>query len=267
VASPERWQKQVTIETSNLSGRLHSNRKAPVSCIDSRARILALLFLSLPVAITTDFATATAGLALATILVTASGISFRTIIHQMARANFFIMLIWLVTPFTTEGTTIFQYGLLKISSEGLLAASLVTLKSNAVIMLFIALAATIPVPEIGWALQKLCVPGKLCLLLVFAYRHIFIIGQEYNRLARAAKVRCFSPGTNLHTYRTYAYLVAMTLVRSWNRAEKIGNAMKLRGFDRRFIILGKNRFRIKDTVFLIASLAAATICIYIGNII
>jgi cobalt/nickel transport system permease protein len=70
-------------------------------------------------------------------------------------------------------------------------------------------------------------------------------------LARAAKLRCFRPGTNLHTYRTYGHLFGMTLVKSWNRAERVGQGMLLRGFHGRFYSLDEQIMAKGDLIFLI----------------
>ena len=51
------------------------------------------------------------------------------------------------------------------------------------------------------------------------------------------KARCFRPGTNLHTYRTYAYLVAMLLLKSYDRAERVYKAMLCRGFKGQYHVL------------------------------
>ncbi len=69
------------------------------------------------------------------------------------------------------------------------------------------------------------------------YRYLFVIDQEYQRLIRAVQIRGFRPGTNLHTYRTYAYIVGMLLVRSAVRADQVYKAMLCRGFKRKFYCL------------------------------
>ena len=70
----------------------------------------------------------------------------------------------------------------------------------------------------------------LSLLLLTTYRYLHVISQEYRRLRRSAAMRCFRPATNLHTYRTYSYLIGMTIVRSHERSQRIYNAMRMRGF-------------------------------------
>ena len=69
---------------------------------------------------------------------------------------------------------------------------------------------------------------------IFSYRYLFVMEQEYQRLARSALIRGFQPGTNTHTYRTYAYFVGMLFIRAFERAERVNRAMKCRGYDGRF---------------------------------
>jgi cobalt/nickel transport system permease protein len=83
-------------------------------------------------------------------------------------------------------------------------------------------------------LHRFYIPDKLVHLLLFTYRYIFVIQKEYQRLIRAAKIRGFEPKTNLHSYRTFAYLIGMIFVQASNRAERVHQAMKCRGFKGKF---------------------------------
>ena len=100
-----------------------------------------------------------------------------------------------------------------------------------------ALLSTSTIAALGHGLEKTGLPSRLCYLLLFSYRYIFVIEQEFRRLQRAAKMRNFIPKTNIHTYRTYGYLFGMTLVKSWDQAHRVHQAMILRGFEGRFIPL------------------------------
>jgi len=81
---------------------------------------------------------------------------------------------------------------------------------------------------------QLRIPNKMVQLFFFTYRYLHVIHQEYLRMLNALKIRSFQPKTGMHTYRTYAYLVGMLLVRSYDRSERIRDAMLCRGFRGRF---------------------------------
>jgi cobalt/nickel transport system permease protein len=72
-------------------------------------------------------------------------------------------------------------------------------------------------------------PDKIVHLISFAYRYIHVIHTEYGRQLNAMKIRGFYPKSNLHTYKTYAYLVGMLLVKSYDRAKRVQAAMLCRG--------------------------------------
>jgi cobalt/nickel transport system permease protein len=136
------------------------------------------------------------------------------------------------------------------------------LKSISILALLIALVATMSVATLGNALNSLGVPGKFTQLLLVSYRYIFVIEQEYQRLVRAAKIRGFQPGTNLHTYRTYAYLAGMLFVRASLRAQRVYQAMRCRGFRGRYISLQTYRAGLQNAVFGFCILMTCGLIIY-----
>ncbi|RLB08213.1 MAG: cobalt ECF transporter T component CbiQ, partial [Deltaproteobacteria bacterium] len=157
--------------------------------------------------------------------------------------------LWLFLPFSLEGKTLFHVWRLKLTIEGIRFAFLITLKCNAILMIIITFIATIPMPTVGYALSSLGFSERLTLILLMSYRYIDVIFEEYKRLAQSLKVRCFKPGTNLHTYRTYAYLIAMVFARSYERGIRVYQAMLLRGFNGRFYSL--RRFKLKNSDILL----------------
>lgn len=136
-------------------------------------------------------------------------------------------------------------------------AALITLKSNAILCAFAGLVAGLPSASVGRGLRTLRVPASLCQLLLFALRYTHLIADEYGRLASAMRIRAFRPRCNLHTYRSYAYLVGMLLVRSWERAERVYNAMLCRGFDGRFHSLKDRPLGLRDLAAGVGCLALA----------
>jgi cobalt/nickel transport system permease protein len=146
---------------------------------------------------------------------------------------------------------------LALTSEGLGTALLITLKCNAIVLALTGLAATSRVPDLGRALSGLGVPDKISFLILFSYRYLDVIAAEYARLSRAARARCFEAGPNRHTYRTVANLLGMVLVRSYDRSQRVYQAMLLRGFDGRFHSLAEHRAGFADALLLAALILAA----------
>ena len=83
-------------------------------------------------------------------------------------------------------------------------------------------------------------------------------------MRKAMQARGFKPTTNTHTYRSYAWLVGMLLVKSWDRAERVNDAMRCRGFRGRFYSLTEFTAKPTDTIFLVACILFAACIIYLG---
>ena len=81
---------------------------------------------------------------------------------------------------------------------------MVKLISNAILLAFIALIGSSTIATLGSALGRLRIPEKIIYLLLLNYRYIFVMEEEYRRLLRSASIRGFRPGSNIHTYKTYA---------------------------------------------------------------
>lgn len=201
---------------------------------DPRAKIVAAFVFTLAVAPLHTLPGGILALLLACALLPLAALPLRKLLHRLAAINIFTALLWLFLPFSTPGDPLAQLGPLTLTWQGIGQASLITLKTNAVVVAFIALAATSGIVTMGHALDALGAPRKLTLLFLFTWRYLHVIHQEYTRLHTAALVRGFVPRTDMRTYRTYAYMAAMVLVKSWDRAERVRRAMQLRGFNGQF---------------------------------
>jgi cobalt/nickel transport system permease protein len=215
--------------------------------------IVAATFITV-VAISNSFMVVTMALALALALTLLSRLEAVAVLKRLLAANTFTIFLWLTLPLTYGGVEVVKLGPLQLSGEGMRLAALITIKTNTIVLALLALLATSRIAGLGHALEGLHLPKRLCFLLLFSYRYIFVIYQEYRKLTRAAQLRCFVPTTNIHTYRTYGYLFGMTLVRSWNRAIRVHQAMLLRGFNGRLIPLAQQTVGRNDIFFLIISL-------------
>lgn len=234
---------------------------SPLHQISPKVKVtVAAIFVSV-VAISDSFTVVGAGLVFAFCLYLLSGLDAAPVLKRLLAANTFTLFLWITLPITYEGSAIANLGPVSISREGIVIATLITLKTNTIVLSLIALLSTSSIANLGHALEALHVPQRLCFLLLFSYRYVFVIHQEYLKLARAARLRCFIPSTNTHTYRTVGYLFGMTLVKSWNRASRIHQAMLLRGFNGKLIPLDQPLIDGKDIVFLATSIVVSALLI------
>jgi len=215
-----------------------------------KVKVVATASLLTVVAISSSFEAIAFALGVLLPLVVLSRLPLKQVVRRLAIANTFTLFLWCTLPLTYGGEDHIQFAHIILSGGGVRLAALITLKTNTILLTIILLLGTSSIAELGHGLQGLGIPKKLCFLLLFSYRYIFVIYEEYNRLRRAAMMRCFRPATTLHTYRTFGYLFGMTLIRSINRSRRVYQAMQLRGFKGQLIPLRQSEINMGDKYFL-----------------
>lgn len=224
--------------------------------LDPRIKIIVAILFSVVVAVSSNFWALFTALAVSLSLIVLARLSAKTVFYRLLLVNGLILFLWLLIPFTFKGEALFTIGPLVGTREGVLYASQITVKCNAILLAMIALVATIPIFTLGHAMSQLHFPDKIIHLFLFTYRYIHVIFQEYHRLTNAMKIRGFIARTNIHTYRSYAYLVGMLLVKSSDRAERVYEAMLCRGFSGRYYTLSRFSIKTGDILYLSLMLAA-----------
>lgn len=240
---------------------------ALVHRLDARTKIVLATVFALAASMLVTIPAALAALGLGLGLACLALLRPMKTLKRLLVVNGFIAFLWVFLPFTYPGEALFSLGPLTATKQGVLYSLLITIKSNAIILAFAALLASTPVPEIGRGLNRLRVPAKLCQLLLFTYRYIHVLFEEYKRLSTAARMRCFNPGLNLHSFRTYAYLVGMVLVRSWERAERVHQAMRLRGFTGTFHTLNDSHPGLPDALTTGLVLPATLVLVFLDRMV
>lgn len=222
-------------------------------------RILCAVILSFWVALSVDFKFLAGSFLLSFLFVFLASITPDEIIKRLKPLLLFLLMIWVFLPLTFDGDVVFKFLSFDISKQGLEYCAMITIKSITIILFFMAFVATMTIGVIGQALQKLCISEKFVFLLLMTYRYIFVIGEEYQRLVRAAKIRGFVSKTNIHSYKTYAYIAGMLFVRASMRAKRVHQAMICRGFNGKFYAIDKFVLDKLSIIFFIAVLSFMTI--------
>jgi cobalt/nickel transport system permease protein len=233
--------------------------------LDPRVRVIMATVYSFVVALSDKFTVLSAALAVSLLMVFIARLELPALAKRILIVNGLVLLVWVVLPFTFEGQSLMSVGPLVIYRPGVLLAARITIKSNAILLAFIALIATMNFSTLGHALNRLRLPDKIVQLLLMTYRYIFVIEQEYQRLMRAARIRGFQPGTNLHTYKTYAYVIGMLFVRAAARAERVHQAMLCRGFKQKFYCLQEFKTGTAGHIFSALMLIVVTGLIFLEH--
>ncbi len=124
---------------------------------------------------------------------------------------------------------------LAITAAGLVALAAVLAKSWLSVLAAGLLTATTPFNELLAGLQALGLPRVLAALISFLYRYLFVLVDEAERLWRARESRSAhldrrSGGTLLWRTQVLGRLIGSLFIRSYERSERIYQAMLGRGF-------------------------------------
>lgn len=217
--------------------------------LDPRIKILVFLSFALLCAISKGLLVPFLYLITSLIFIFITKLNSKALLNRLAGANFFILFIWIFIPFSYESNHYISLGILKISYEGLKYALSITLKCNAIILATIALLSTSTIFSLAHAMLHLKVPSKLVTIFFLFYRYISVMHEEYTKIKRAVFARGFIPKTNIHTYKTYAYVLGALLLKSFERSEEIYRAMLARGFKGFFPLLEHFKLKKADIFF------------------
>ncbi len=201
---------------------------------DLRLRLVAAFLLVAAISQLRGLATAAAALA---VILLATLVLFRPerrLWRRLVHVEGFVLLLFVMLPFTMPGAPLFTIGPLSASWEGLARAALIACKISASVLILLTFLGAVDPQRMGGALRGLRVPEPLVRLFVLTVRYVGVVREELQRLAEAMRARGFRARSNRHTWRSYGNLIGMVLVRALERAQRVEEAMLCRGYDGRF---------------------------------
>ncbi len=219
--------------------------------MDPRVKIPVALGFSVILAVTDKSPVLILGSIFAVLLVLLARLNLRQVLPRLLIVNTFVAFLWILLPFSFPGRPLFSFWGLQVTREGIDACVMITVKSNAIVLASMALLSTSTVFGLVHGLHHLRVPDKLVHLFFFSFRYIHVIHMEYHKIINAMKARGFEPGTGIHTYKAYAYLIGTLFLKSSERSKRIYQAMICRGFDGTFWFFQHFSFRKQDLLALI----------------
>lgn len=200
---------------------------------DPRWKLAALLVAAVVVAAARTLPAALAALAAGLLLAELGRVPRRWFWSRLGTVALFLLPFALLPLLPGSGPS-WTLGPMRLSPTGLALALLLAAKALAMTTLVLTLAATSPLQETLKAAQALRVPGLLVHLALLTYRYIFVLAGELARLRVALRVRGYRNRASWHSYRTVGHVAGILVLRSAERAERVGQAMRCRGFNGRF---------------------------------
>ena len=200
---------------------------------------------------------------LAVVMVTAvicliSGLPLSFIVSRWRYPSLFLLVLVLILPFVSGQTIVISIGPLDVRQEGLNAVLLIGTRFLTILTAGSVLFGTAPLLTTIKAMQALGLPGILADVMLLAFRYLHEIGSDLRRMQismslRGASGSPFSPSG----LRIPAWASGSLLVRSYERSERVYQAMIMRGYGHVPGSSADFRARASDVVLLVVFLLAA----------
>jgi len=224
--------------------------------LDARWKLAALVLAAAAVALLHHLLSGALALAGSLALALLARLPWRWFVTRLGAVAGFLGVVLILLPALAQGISWLN---VQPALHGLELGALVCSKALAMITLTMVLLAASPLSDLLKAAHSLRVPGLVIQLATLTYRYAFVLSGELARLRVALRVRGYRNRATRHSYRTVGHVAGTLLVRAYERAERVGQAMRCRGFDGRFRTLGEFRTRAADVAFfclLVTSSAA-----------
>jgi len=174
------------------------------------------------------------------VILSVARVSIPKVLMRLLAITGFVSMFLVVMPFTVpvhSGDTIVVFGgldWLGFNLRGLLLAATIAAKAIAITLLMEPLLSTAPLPVTLHGLSRLGAPEIVGQMVLLSYRYLHVFRHEARRMSSGMQVRGFRKRTDLQTLRAVANFLGMLFVRSFERTERVFDAMRARGYKGRF---------------------------------
>ena len=241
-----------------LAFSLPPQTDSPLGRLDPRWRLAGLIVLAAAVSLLQSLPAAGLAFLAALFLAVLARLPARWCLERLGAVALLLALFTLPLPFLIGGDgPAVDWGPFRLTWVGARAALMLAARALTVLLVMLTLLAAGPLDATLKAARSLRIPGLLVQLALLTYRYIFVLADELARLRIALRVRGFRNRPTRLGYRTVGNLAGVLLVRGFERAERVGHAMRCRGFDGRFHCLTDFRTRWADVLAFLVLAAAA----------
>ena len=171
----------------------------------------------------------------------------RLLLARMLPAMPLALGVGLAGPFLDR--TVVTVGGLPLAA-GWLSLCSIALRGGVCVACSLLLVALAGLPGIGEALLSLRVPRALVAQLLLTFRCLQVLAEEAGRILLAYRLR--APGKHAPSIREWGTLAGQWLLRTLQRAQRVDDAMRCRGFTGSWPQAAPRRWRTADACYTMA---------------
>jgi len=232
----------------------YSDRDSFVHRLDPRTKLVAVFLFILAVALTSPvmWPVFAAYFIIIATLVVLSGVPVLYVLKRSLVIIPFVLLVAIFLPFFKDGEAITSFNIwawqVTATYHGLQVLVTILIKAWLSILSLILLTSTTKISDLLRGLEQLRLPKVMVMVLSFMYRYIFILTDEVMRMKQARESRNFG-GSRLWQIKTIGNMAGTLFIRSYERGERVYDAMLARGFDGQSRTLRHLSFGLPDLLF------------------
>ncbi len=262
---------------SSLSLDRYETRESVVHRLDPRVKVVVTLLFVLSNVLLPDGAWGAFGLAWVGILLVSAASHLGwgyTLKRSFVALPFALTAVTLLFSLPGEPLLSVKIGstLLVISDAGLVRFASVVIRSWLSVQMAILLVATTQFPDLMHAFHHLRLPQPFIAIISFMYRYLFVLAEETSRLLRARESRSAagmgngrSGGSVWWRARVAGYLIGQLFIRSYERSDRIYQAMLARGYHGEWLTINPHTMKQLDWLVLGGSLLVISFIQLIGR--
>lgn len=177
--------------------------------------------------------------------------------------------------FSTPGRVLAEWRLgwviLAPTEAGLIRFVSILVRSWLSVQMAVLLVSVTEFPKVIHALSHLRVPAILTTIIAFLYRYLFVLSDEAARLLRARQARsAAAPGRRSGRSvgwraRIAGHMAGQLFLRSYERSDRIYNAMLARGYRGQLMTLHPLKIRGRDWLVCAAAVFALGMILMVGG--
>lgn len=211
----------------------YAHLESPLHRWNPRVKFVALFALIVAFSLVRDLALVPLMLAVTALIFGLSRLPLEFLVTRLRYPGVFLLALAVILPLFSGQTVLWQVGPLAIRAEGLMLMLLVVSRFTAILTVSLVIFGTMTLTTSAQTLRGLGVPALLVDMLLLTLRYLFEFADMLARMQTAMRLRGFSlrrSGLNRRSAGQVGGLIGTLLIRSFEQAEHVYKAMRLRGY-------------------------------------
>ncbi|MEE1107223.1 MAG: energy-coupling factor transporter transmembrane component T [Macrococcus canis] len=246
--------------------------------LDARMKMIFVFAMMILIFLMNNWQSYAVGIILIFIILKASNLSFIFLFNGLKPILFLLIFTLLMHVFLTKGgTTLFDYGIINIQSQGIIMGMMISLRFVLIIFLTTIMTLTTSPIALTDAIESILKPFKklklpvheLALMMSIALRFIPTLMDETQKVMKAQMSRGsdMTAGTLKERIKAVIPLLVPLFVSAFKRAEDLAIAMEVRGYKGD---VGRTKYRkldwhTYDTLSLLTLIPITLLILYLKN--